>query len=275
MPLEAGTFIPELNANNPLGADPKSEGDDHLRLIKRCTLGSFPAFVGNAGDPKSVSLTEDQINDAALKSETATISAEWQFNAAISLFNDVPLFGLTTGVVQRELAKISASNIVEIGNGSLQTNLQALSRGQFMFDNGAGGQIQAGAWVDRAVGGLLVRDIDATEKKVGFRNPTLQTFSASFTPDQTVEGRVLLCTGSNPTVTVDQLEAFTTYRIMVSSSIVTLLKGNISNMRWLDGGGSLTSIGANGVQLVAGSVMELYYQSSTTMYIWGNGISEL
>ena len=84
MPLEAGTFIPELNANNPLGADPKSEGDDHLRLIKRCTLGSFPAFVGNAGDPKSVSLTEDQINDAALKSEVQTISAQWTHSASVT-----------------------------------------------------------------------------------------------------------------------------------------------------------------------------------------------
>ena len=270
MPLEAGTFIPELNANNPLGADPKSEGDDHLRLIKRCTLGSFPAFVGNAGDPKSVSLTEDQINDAALKSEVQTISAQWTHSASVTLANDISLRGTESDATARGLIRLTAADLFQLGNSQIDTESRALASESHLI-----GGTAVADFVPRASGSLLVRDIDATEKKVGFRNPTLQTFSASFTPDQTVEGRVLLCTGSNPTVTVDQLEAFTTYRIMVSSSIVTLLKGNISNMRWLDGGGSLTSIGANGVQLVAGSVMELYYQSSTTMYIWGNGISEL
>lgn len=34
MPLETGTTIAELNELWPLGSDPKSEGDDHLRLIK-------------------------------------------------------------------------------------------------------------------------------------------------------------------------------------------------------------------------------------------------
>jgi hypothetical protein len=34
MPLETGNTIAELNASWPLGSDPKSQGDDHLRLIK-------------------------------------------------------------------------------------------------------------------------------------------------------------------------------------------------------------------------------------------------
>lgn len=34
MPLESGTTIADLNASWPTGGDPKSEGDDHLRLLK-------------------------------------------------------------------------------------------------------------------------------------------------------------------------------------------------------------------------------------------------
>ena len=34
MPLETGTVIADLNENWPLSSDPKSQGDDHLRLIK-------------------------------------------------------------------------------------------------------------------------------------------------------------------------------------------------------------------------------------------------
>ena len=47
MGLEAGTYISDLNASNPVGAsDPKSQGDNHLRLIKSCLLASFPGITG-------------------------------------------------------------------------------------------------------------------------------------------------------------------------------------------------------------------------------------
>ena len=68
MGLESATYIPELSITNPVGAsDPKSQGDDHLRLIKKTLSNTFGAFVGTAGSPKSVTLTEDQINDAVRK----------------------------------------------------------------------------------------------------------------------------------------------------------------------------------------------------------------
>lgn len=80
MGLESASFIAELNATNPIGSsDPKSQGDDHLRLIKTAILGSFPNFVGTAGTPKSITLTEDQLNDAAQKAAAATISALWDY----------------------------------------------------------------------------------------------------------------------------------------------------------------------------------------------------
>jgi len=47
MGLEAGTYINSLVATNPVGAtDPKSQGDDHLRLIKSTLLNTFPAITG-------------------------------------------------------------------------------------------------------------------------------------------------------------------------------------------------------------------------------------
>ncbi len=77
MALESASFIPELNITNPPGAtDKKSQGDDHLRLIKIAVKGSFPAFVGTTGTPKSVSLTEDQINDASQKLAAETIAGD-------------------------------------------------------------------------------------------------------------------------------------------------------------------------------------------------------
>lgn len=57
MGLEAATFISQLVAANPVGAtDPKSQGDDHLRLIKSVLQASFPNISG------AVTSTHTQLN---------------------------------------------------------------------------------------------------------------------------------------------------------------------------------------------------------------------
>lgn len=74
MGLETATFISGLNANNPVGAtDPKSQGDDHLRLIKTTLLNTFPNITGE------VSATQAQIND--LVSNIPRLNANNEFSA--------------------------------------------------------------------------------------------------------------------------------------------------------------------------------------------------
>jgi hypothetical protein len=46
MALEIGNFISDLNAANPNNTDLKSQGDDHLRLLKKTLKASFPAVAG-------------------------------------------------------------------------------------------------------------------------------------------------------------------------------------------------------------------------------------
>ncbi len=58
MSLEAPGFIKDLIPTNPEGTDPKSQGDDHLRLIKQCLLNQFPGFT----EGKAIDLTESQLN---------------------------------------------------------------------------------------------------------------------------------------------------------------------------------------------------------------------
>ena len=89
MALESATYLPELTNTNPVGAsDPKSQGDDHLRLIKKTILNTFGAFVGTAGTPKSVTLTEDQLNDAAQKAAAATIAGLWNYTTIPTINGD-------------------------------------------------------------------------------------------------------------------------------------------------------------------------------------------
>ena len=42
MPLETGIYVSSLVDTNPLGADARSQGDDHIRLIKSALLDTFP-----------------------------------------------------------------------------------------------------------------------------------------------------------------------------------------------------------------------------------------
>lgn len=46
MALETGTYISDLNDSNPTPGDPKSQGDDHIRLLKEAVLNSFPNIKG-------------------------------------------------------------------------------------------------------------------------------------------------------------------------------------------------------------------------------------
>lgn len=90
MALENATYIPELTNTNPVGAsDPKSQGDDHLRLIKKTLLNTFGAFVGTAGTPKAVTLTEDEINDCVQKLAAATIAGLHDYTTNPTINDDL------------------------------------------------------------------------------------------------------------------------------------------------------------------------------------------
>lgn len=56
MSLESGTYISDLVVTNPTGTDPKSEGDNHLRLIKTVVVNTFPNIDG------AVTATQAEIN---------------------------------------------------------------------------------------------------------------------------------------------------------------------------------------------------------------------
>lgn len=46
MGLETAAYINGLNSSNPSGLDGKSQGDDHIRLIKAVLLATFPNITG-------------------------------------------------------------------------------------------------------------------------------------------------------------------------------------------------------------------------------------
>jgi hypothetical protein len=74
MTVESATFITSLNATLPPGTDPKSEGDDHLRLIKAVLLATFPNL--NA----AVTMTPAQLNTPYLPLAGGTLTGGLSIN---------------------------------------------------------------------------------------------------------------------------------------------------------------------------------------------------
>ena len=56
MALESGTYISDLVPSNPAGTDDRSQGDDHIRLIKSTLKNTFPNVNG------AVSATDEQLS---------------------------------------------------------------------------------------------------------------------------------------------------------------------------------------------------------------------
>lgn len=68
MALETVTHISDLVVTNPTATDPASQGDDHIRNIKKAIKNSFPSITG------AVTLTQAQIN--SIPSQFAGVDAD-------------------------------------------------------------------------------------------------------------------------------------------------------------------------------------------------------
>lgn len=65
MTIEAATYVSQLDAAHPTGTEVKSEGDDHLRLIKSTLVTTFPSITG------AVTVTHTDLNGVTGKAAKA------------------------------------------------------------------------------------------------------------------------------------------------------------------------------------------------------------
>lgn len=107
MGLESGSFIATLVSTNPVGAtDPKSQGDDHIRLIKKALQNSFPRISTTVEATPAelnfvVGATEGLVTLSAMISTvkqslsviTSTIGTAAFYNTGISL-STIPVLGV-------------------------------------------------------------------------------------------------------------------------------------------------------------------------------------
>lgn len=142
MPLETGTYIDDLNKNNPLGSESKSKGDDHIRLIKKTIKNTFPNVDG-ACNPTPA---EFNILDGATLS-TAELNTLDGFTGSTSDLN------LIANIV------ITAQGDLVVGDGSGNASRLALgSSGQVLRSNGT-----SAAWSGLGADSLDANSVGTSE----------------------------------------------------------------------------------------------------------------
>jgi hypothetical protein len=101
MGLETGTYISDLDANNPVGAtDKKLDGDNHIRLVKSTILNSFPNITG--------AMTATHLEVSATTGMLGTAEAG---NALLFGGN----LGVTNGEIDDEFGRLRGYRAVVVG----------------------------------------------------------------------------------------------------------------------------------------------------------------
>lgn len=92
MALETGTYISDLNSANPTSSDNKSQGDDHLRLIKATVKATFPNVSG------AVTATHTELN--LIDGVTAT-TAEINYLSGVTSAIQTQINAANTAITNR------------------------------------------------------------------------------------------------------------------------------------------------------------------------------
>jgi hypothetical protein len=132
MGLETGTYINDLVVTNPVDGDPKSQGDDHLRLIKGTLKDTFTNVTGAVTASHTEINWLDGLTSAALGTDDLAA-----LPAAIG--TTTPVAGTFTDVVVDSLI-IEDSSAVDLANGIAPLVVELASGQHLEMD---GNEIQA------------------------------------------------------------------------------------------------------------------------------------
>lgn len=128
MSLETGNFISDLNPANPTGADPKAQGDDHIRLLKRGLVNGFLGFAGPVligGIATGVANAYQLSPATALIAYTVNSGVLWQPNAN------------NTGAVTVNISSLGSRPVRAVNGAELVANDLVAGQWYLMVDTGS------------------------------------------------------------------------------------------------------------------------------------------
>lgn len=244
MPVEAATYINDLNVSNPLGGDPRAEGDNHLRLLKTVLKATFPNATGpitfrerlTANRTYYVRADGNNANTGLVDSAAgawATLQKAYDY---ISQFLDISTYQVTVqigvGTFAGLLAQIpliggGAGNLVFRGDTVTPANVvissSVIARQGASFtlsgiqvNGGAGNGIEAesGSRIlisnirfGAAVNHMLARERGAIEIVGNYET------TGNFTSHLAVNGDGIILVDANSSATINGAPTFTTFAI--------------------------------------------------------------
>ena len=204
MALESTTYIDGLVITNPTGTDPRSQGDDHLRLVKSTLRSTFPNITG------AVTATHTELN--LIDGYTGTTS---ELN-----HNDVPTLGtvessktvtadasgVTTNLKTKKqteivnaIGTVSGATAINFALGNVVTAVLA-SGGSFTISNAPASGVYGKFKLILTNGGTVADPWHSSVKFAGGTTPTLTTSGIDILTFETIDN------GANWYAVVDGLD---------------------------------------------------------------------
>ena len=191
MALESTTYIDGLVTTNPTGTDPRSQGDDHIRLIKSAIKSTFSAVAGE------VTATHTELN--ILDGVTAT-TAELNYldiptlgTAESSKAVTADAVGTTTNLKTKKqteivnaIGTVSTSTAIDFSLGNVATAVIAAG-GSFTLTNPPTSGIYGKIQLILTNGGLGTSIFPATVKWAGGTEPTFTSSGIDIITLETID----------------------------------------------------------------------------------------
>lgn len=249
MTVEAATKVEDLNASYPASGDSKSEGDDHMRLIKSCLLYTF-AGAASTGVTGFNVYTQAAGNNSTLAASTSFVStaiAAQVLSATLSPGTNGQIINTAGGVVAWTNIK-TVGGVSLIGTGDIAPPdmvgfRNKIVNGDFRID-----QVNAGASHTVTAGAALAATVDpwyeyctganVTAQQVA--GPVANTYRYKFTGAASVTG-IGFGTRMEAKETAYMASASATFQSKLSSSSLTSITWTMYYANTTDTFGTLAS----------------------------------
>ena len=191
MALESTTYIDGLVTTNPTGTDPRSQGDDHIRLVKSTIRSTFPNVSG------AMTATHTELN--LIDGYTGT-TAELNYldvptlgTAEASKADTADASGVTTNLKTKKqteivnaIGTVSSATAIDFSLGNVVTAVLA-SGGSFTITNAPTSGIYGKFRLILTNGGTVTDPWPSSVKFAGGTTPTLTTSGRDILTFETID----------------------------------------------------------------------------------------
>jgi hypothetical protein len=168
MALESVDHIDDLNAANPLGTDPRSRGDDHIRNIKKALKADFPNIdAAVTPTPAELNVLDGVTGGTVLASSAVVVDASKKVNEWLVDNITIDGNGTANQLLQTDgsgqlswgspvtTAALTTQGDILFRNASALARLGAGTSGQVLTSGGAGADVTWGSGFDASSPGAI------------------------------------------------------------------------------------------------------------------------